>query len=116
MLKSSSRARRGNAEVAARHGLDQAGNKPRQETNLIAAQYHQQLAEWQQVYNVASVTSQTRIVAAQQVCAHGAWIPRHEGAMCTSCGVIFNRRMYEEGEIAVEDVTGTSACEAHSLG
>ena len=70
--------------------------------NVESAENHVQLNRQQHVSNMLSVGNQIKVATLQGICAHGNWVATGKDAMCTSCGVLSNRRLYEGGEVAEE--------------
>ena len=74
-----------------------------QRVQVLAGRHHLDIMTLQQQYNMLSVATQMRVVAKQRECEHGGWVPAVGGAMCPLCGVLTNRRLYEDdGDVEVE--------------
>ena len=70
--------------------------------NVESAVFHVELNRRQHASNMLSVANQIKVATLQGHCTHGEWVANGYDAMCTSCGVLSNRRLYEGGEVAEE--------------
>lgn len=73
--------------------------------SLNATRNHGIISQLQHNYNVAAVEAQLKLAVKQQQCQHDVWKATGRGVFCKSCGMVTNKKLYEDGEVAEEEAS-----------